>query len=76
MTKLTLINEKAQKKINPHFWIAESVHLSFLYLTNAHDDYLEEFILQTNICLPDHQQLKRVIFQVIQHETNVKNCVH
>ena len=80
MKKLTLINEKAQKKKNHHLSITEYPHLSYLNLTDAHDDYLEEFFLQTNTSLPDHlhlsvdyQRLKRVT-QHFTSNTTRNNC--
>lgn len=80
MRKLTLINEKAQDKKNHHLSITEYPHLSYLNLTDAHDDYIEEFFLQKNTSLPDHlhlsvdyQGFKRVTQHFTSHTTR-NNC--
>ena len=80
LRKLTLINEKAQKNKNHHLSITEYPHLSYLSLMDAHDDYIEEFFLQTNTCLPDnlhvtvdYQGFKRVTQDFTSNATR-NNC--
>ncbi len=75
LKKLTLINGKPQNEKqcgklddkNEHLSITEYPHRSQLNLTEAHDDYIEEFLVDTKTCLPnnlylsvDYQGLKRV----------------
>lgn len=88
MKKLTLINGKPQNdkqcgKLddkNEHLSITEYPHLSQLNLTEAHDDYIEEFLVDTKTCLPnnlylsvDYQVLKRVT-QHFTSNTTRNNC--
>lgn len=62
MKKLTVINGKAQKENkqcikleneNENFSIIEYHHLTDLVLIEAHEDYVEEFLLDTKTCLPN-----------------------
>ncbi|CAF3982361.1 unnamed protein product [Rotaria sp. Silwood1] len=88
MKKLTLINEKPQndkqsRKLddnNQNLSIIEYPHLSHLDLVDAHDDYVEQFLVDTNTCLPnnvflnvDYQILKRVT-QDFTRKTTRTNC--
>lgn len=90
LKKFTLINEKAQNEKqcgqfdgngeNEHLSIREYPYLSVLNLTEAHDDYLEEFLLHTNTSLSNHlylsvdyQRLKRVT-QGFRRNATRKNC--
>ena len=63
-----MINEKAQKNKNHHLSITEYPHLSCLNLTFAHNDYIEEFFLQTNTSLPDNLHVT-VDYQGFKHVT-------
>ncbi|CAF1311884.1 unnamed protein product [Rotaria sp. Silwood1] len=54
MKKLTLINEKPSRKLhdnNEHLSIIEYPHLSQLDLSEAQDDYIEQFLVDTKTCL-------------------------
>ncbi|CAF5097090.1 unnamed protein product [Rotaria sp. Silwood1] len=88
MKKLTLINEKPQndkqsRKLddnNQNLSIIEYPHLFHLDLVDAHDDYVEQFLVDTNTCLPnnvflnvDYQILKRVT-QDFTRKTTRTNC--
>jgi len=88
MKKLTLINGKPQNEKqcgklddkNEHLSITEYPYLSQLNLTEAHDNYIEEFLVDTKICLPnnlylsvDYQGLKRVT-QHFTSNTIRNNC--
>jgi hypothetical protein len=88
MKTLTLINEKPQnnkqsRKLddnNQNLSIIEHPHLTHLDLFEAHDDYVEQFLLHTNTCLPnnvflyvDYQTLKRVT-QDFTRKTTRTNC--
>ncbi|CAF3478875.1 unnamed protein product [Rotaria sp. Silwood1] len=90
MKKLTLINEKSQnnkqsRKLdddnNQHLSIIEYPYLSELDLVEAHDDYIEQFLLDTKTCLPngiyltvDYQALNRVTQQFTRNTTQL-NCI-
>ena len=88
MKKLTLINGKAQNdkqcgkfdEENEHLSITEYPHLSQLNLTEAHDDYIEEFLVHTKTCLPNNLYLSvnyRVLKRVTQRfrsNTTRNNC--
>jgi hypothetical protein len=60
--------------------ITEYPHLSKLNLTEAHDDYVEEFLVDTKTCLPNNLYLSvdyQVLKRVTQHFTSNKtrnNC--
>ena len=88
LKKFTLINEKAQNEKqcgqfdgeDEQLSISEYPHLSLLDLTDAHDDYLEEFLLHTNTSLSNHlylsvdyQRLKRVTQRFTRNATR-NNC--
>ncbi|CAF0903042.1 unnamed protein product [Rotaria sordida] len=88
MKKLTFINRKSQNdkqcgKLddkNEYLPIIEYPHLSQLNLTEAHDDYIEEFLIDTKTCLPnnlylsvDYQRLKRVTQHFTSNRTR-NNC--
>ncbi|CAF3618637.1 unnamed protein product, partial [Rotaria socialis] len=58
---------------NEHLSIAEYPHLSQLNLTEAHDDYIEEFLVDTKACLPNNLNISvdyQVLKRVTQHFTN------
>ncbi|CAF1288510.1 unnamed protein product [Rotaria sp. Silwood1] len=88
MKKLTLINGKPQNdkqcgKLddkNEHLSIAEYPHLSHLNLVEAHDDYIEGFLVDTKTCLANNLYLSvdyQVLKYVTQHFTSNKtrnNC--
>ncbi|CAF1005573.1 unnamed protein product [Rotaria magnacalcarata] len=88
MKKLTLINQKPQndkryRKVdddNQHLSIIEYPNLSHLNLDEAHDDYIEQFLIDTKTCLPntvylsvDYQVLKRVTQHFTRNTTRI-NC--
>jgi len=51
MKKLSLINEKSQLNNNQHFSIIEYPRLTELILLEAHNDYIEQFLLDTKSSL-------------------------
>ena len=58
MTELTINNQRAQtKKLCEHSSIVKYIYLTELYLTDAHDDYIEEFITDTKTNLPNDLRL-------------------
>jgi hypothetical protein len=82
--KLTLINEKPQNdkrsNDNQHLSNIEYPHLSQFNLIEAHDDYIEQFLVDTKTCLPnsiypsvDYQLLKRVTKHFTRNTTRI-NC--
>ncbi|CAF2101594.1 unnamed protein product [Rotaria magnacalcarata] len=86
MKKLFVINNKAQKNKkcikseNENFSIVEYHYLTELYLIEAHEDYVEEFLLDAKTCLPngvhlhiDYQLLKKVTHN-FQRDTTRINC--
>ncbi|CAF4279210.1 unnamed protein product, partial [Rotaria sordida] len=77
MERLTIMNRKAQndkqckklKNTNQDLLVIEYSHLKRLILNEAHDDYVEQFLLDTKTCLPygldlhiDYKPLKRVTY--------------
>jgi hypothetical protein len=88
MTSLTITNRKAQnnkqcrklKNNSQDLLIIEYPHLKHLDLNEAHDDYVEELLLDTKTCLPygfylhiDYKSLKRVTYNFIRSVTRI-NC--
>lgn len=88
MKNLTVINEKAQKNKldsksindNQDFSIIKYPHLTQLTLHQAHDDYIEQFLLDTQVFIPNnvrltvnYQTIKRVTENFTRHATRV-NC--
>jgi hypothetical protein len=86
MTSLTIINRYAQrdkqcrKLNNQNLLIIEYPHLRHLDLDEAHDDYVEEILLDTKTCLPydvnlhiDYKSLKRVTYNFTRNATRI-NC--
>jgi hypothetical protein len=88
MEKLTVINQKAQinkqciksKYDNQDLSIIEYPHLTSLFLTEVHDDYVEQFLVDTKTCLPNnvflfvvYRSLERVT-QNFQREATRINC--
>jgi hypothetical protein len=58
MKKLTINNQTAQtNKLCKHSSIAKYIYLAELCLTDAHDDYIEEFIIDTKTDLPNDLRL-------------------
>ncbi|CAF3327609.1 unnamed protein product [Rotaria sp. Silwood2] len=90
MKKLTLINEKPKnnkqsRKLdddnNQHLSIIEYPYLFELDLVDAHDDYIEQFLVDTKTCLPngvylsvDYQALNRVTQEFTRNTTRL-NCI-
>jgi hypothetical protein len=85
---LSVINRKAQidkqhiksKNDNEDISIIEYPHLMRLFLREVHDDYVEQFLVDTKMCLPnniyldvDYQSLERVTHDFTRNETRV-NC--
>ena len=79
---ITIHNFEGQqsKDQNHQTSIIEYSHLNTIHLLWVHDDYLEEFLLDTNIYLPNdialtinYDQLKRVTQDFTRSETR-KNC--
>jgi hypothetical protein len=62
METLTVINQKAQinkqciksKYDNQNLSIIQYPHLTGLFLTEVHDDYVEQFLVDTKTCLPNN----------------------
>jgi hypothetical protein len=89
MKNLTVINDKPQKNKlykkskNAHtqdLSIIEYPHLMHLRLYQAHDDYVEQFLIDTEICLSNNIQLivnyealERVTENFTRHATRI-NC--
>ncbi|CAF1560509.1 unnamed protein product [Rotaria sp. Silwood1] len=57
MKKLSLINEKPQMNKNQNLSIIEYPHLIKLVLIEAHEDYIEQFLLDTKSSLSHNVQL-------------------
>ncbi|CAF1219733.1 unnamed protein product [Rotaria sordida] len=89
MKKLTLINNKPQndkqcrelKNNNNNLLIIQYPHLTYLNLDQAHDDYLEQFLLDTKMCLPInvelramYKSLKKVTHNFKRNATRI-NCL-
>ncbi|CAF3323804.1 unnamed protein product, partial [Rotaria sp. Silwood2] len=84
MEKLCVINRTAQKqKLNKNYEclsIIEYSYLTELDLTDVNDDYVEQFLVDTNVCLPSniclwtrYDSLKRVTQNFTRDATRV-NC--
>jgi len=89
MKKLSLSNSKPQNKKlcresnkdNQDFSIIKYPYLTNLTLYDAHDDYIEEFLVNTKICLLNnavhlniyYEQLKRVTNNFTRDTTRI-NC--
>ncbi|CAF3693730.1 unnamed protein product [Rotaria sp. Silwood1] len=89
MKKLSLNNFKPQnnklcresQNDNQDFSIINYPYLTILTLYDAHDDYIEEFLVDTKICLPNnvvhlniyYKQLKRVTHNFTRDTTRI-NC--
>ena len=83
MKKLTLNNHKPQKKklFNQSLPIIKYSHLIILDLFQAHNDYLEQFLLDTKTCLinnvelyVDYRSLKSVTHNFTRKATRI-NCL-
>ncbi|CAF1199811.1 unnamed protein product [Rotaria sordida] len=72
---------KESQNDNQHFSIINYSYLTNLTLYDAHDDYIEEFLVDTKICLPNnavhvniyYEQLKRVTHNFTRDTTRI-NC--
>ena len=89
MKNLTVMNEKPQKnkfyrkskKVdNQDLSIIKFPHLIDLHLCQAHDDYVEQFLVDTEICLSNnvylsvcYEAMKRVTENFTRHATRI-NC--
>jgi hypothetical protein len=86
MEQLTIINRKPQidkqyiksNNNNQTLSIVEYPRLTTLILHEAHDDYIEQFLLDTKMCLPkniylsvDYQSLERVTHNFTRNTTRV-----
>ncbi|CAF3446460.1 unnamed protein product [Rotaria socialis] len=86
--KLTLINwtpqnhkqNRSSKNYDGDLLIIEYPHLTYLDLSEAHDDYVEQFLLDTKVCLPMnvtfdaiYESLQRVTHNFKRDETRI-NC--
>jgi len=88
MKKLTIANQKPQKakqyrKLkhnNEDLSIIKYPHLKYLDFHDSHDDYVEQFLLDTKTCLPysvdlyiNYKPLKRVTHKFTRKATKI-NC--
>ncbi|CAF4584950.1 unnamed protein product, partial [Rotaria sp. Silwood2] len=88
MRKLTVNNDKPQKNKfdeqskddNRHLSIIEYPHLTYLDLNYAHEDYVEQFLLDTKTCLPttfklevDYESIDQVTHNFTRDATRI-NC--
>ncbi|CAF4715779.1 unnamed protein product [Rotaria socialis] len=88
MKELTVVNEKPQKNKlcrkskndNQYLSTIKYPHLTKLSLLQVHDDYVEQFLLDTDVFMPnnahllvDYQAMKRVTENFTRHATRV-NC--
>jgi hypothetical protein len=88
MKKLTVINQKPQNKrrceqLNNHDQtvpIIQCPRITLLDLYRVHDDYIEQFLVDTNTCLPDtiyliinYKSLERVTHNFTRNSTRI-NC--
>jgi hypothetical protein len=77
MKNLTVINRKPQidkqciksKNDNQDLTIIEYPHLTTLSLGEAHDDYIEQFLLDTRTCLPNNVFLS-VVYRSLERVTH------
>lgn len=68
MERLTLHNRKPQKNDNQQWSIIEYPHLDTLDLVRVHDDYIEQFLLDTKMCLPNYVDLL-IAYESLQRVT-------
>jgi len=88
MKKLIITNRKPQnnkqcrrsKNNNENFVIIQYPHLKYLDFKETHDDYVEQFLLDTKTCLPydvvlftNYKPLKRVTHKFTRNATRI-NC--
>ncbi len=88
LKKITVVNEKEQKNQqcrksnddNENFSIIQYPHLTLLDLFEAHDDYVEQFLIDNKTCLPnnvylyiDYKRLKKITQDFKRDETQI-NC--
>ncbi len=75
---LTIKNSKPQNNNlcresnndNQDFSIIKYPHLIILTLYDAHDDYIEEFLTEKKICLPNNSVLLNIHYEQVQRVTN------
>jgi hypothetical protein len=77
---LTLENGEPQKKNYEDSSITRYLHLTKLHLLEAHDNYIEEFLMDSKTCLPntvnlivEYEALKRVTENFTRSTTQI-NC--
>ena len=80
MKTLTLCNRKPQKTDNEQWPIIEYPNLTDIDIVQVHDDYVEQFLLDTKMCLPnkvslkiDYKSLERVTHNFTRDGTR-NNC--
>ncbi|CAF3965460.1 unnamed protein product, partial [Rotaria sp. Silwood2] len=85
LENLSMINQTQQKQKlnnnNEHLSIIEYLHLNQLRFIDTHDDYVEQFLVNTNTCLPKnirlfihYDSLKRVTNNFTRVATRVNCC--
>jgi hypothetical protein len=85
LKNLSVINQTPQKQKlnnnNEHLSIIEYLHLTKLCLIGTHDDYVDQFLVDTKTCLPknimlsiDYDSLKRVTNNFTRDATRVNCC--
>ena len=89
LEELTLMNWKGQRnercqKLNENnqdLSVIEYPHLNNLILYEVHDDYVEQFLVDTNMCLPNgiylhlhYQSLKNVTHDFKKDSTRINCC--
>ncbi|CAF1396826.1 unnamed protein product [Adineta ricciae] len=77
--KLTVNNEKVQNNKSDNLSIIEYPRLSYLDLLEVHEDYVKQFLIDTNSCLPnnvalivDYEILKKATENFTRQTT--RNC--
>ncbi|CAF1444063.1 unnamed protein product [Rotaria sordida] len=88
LEELTVINKKPQnckryiktENDNQDLSIIKYPHLNKLFLNEAHDDYVEEFLIDTKVCLPNnvclfvkYESLESVTYNFTRNATRL-NC--
>jgi hypothetical protein len=80
MKKLTLFNRKPQRNDDQQWSIIEYPNLIDIDIVRVHDDYVEQFLLDTKMCLPnnvflyiDYESLERVTHNFTRDRTR-NNC--
>ena len=84
---LTVVNWKAQTNVEKDFKLIHYSHLTGLWLAQAHQDYIEQFLLDTKSALPfnvniyvDYRSIRRVTNDFKRFETRINsskiNCIY